>query len=220
MKFDDLSIPTYIINLEERKERRAHILEQFKGRPEFEIRLVEAVKHDIGAVGLWNSILNIINMATANDDDVIVICEDDHEFTADYNKEYLISNVVDAHMQSCDVLNGGVGHFDRAIPITRNRYWVDSFCSLQFAVIYKKFFNQILAEPFLNTDVADLKYSEMTSNKMILYPFISRQHDFGYSDVTPIHNEERGIVDFMFARSEMRLKIYQDIYDKYIALNQ
>lgn len=78
---EDIILPTYVINLKSRNERLHHILRQFKARPEFNVQLVEACEHKIGAIGLWQSIVKITEMAIINDDDVIVICEDDHEFT-------------------------------------------------------------------------------------------------------------------------------------------
>jgi len=60
---DDISIPTYVINLAERTERKAHIINQFKNKPEFAVKIVEACKHEIGAVGLWQSFRKIVQMA-------------------------------------------------------------------------------------------------------------------------------------------------------------
>ncbi|GAB3357754.1 hypothetical protein GCM10027566_21910 [Arachidicoccus ginsenosidivorans] len=37
-------IPTYIINLEERKDRLKSVLKQFENRPEFKLNIVTAVK--------------------------------------------------------------------------------------------------------------------------------------------------------------------------------
>lgn len=74
----DFFIPTYIINLETRKERRKHIYEEFRNKNEFKIEIVNAVKDEIGAVGLWKSIIKIIKIAQLAKDEIILICEDDH----------------------------------------------------------------------------------------------------------------------------------------------
>ncbi len=207
--FDTISIPAYIINLPERTERREHIINQFKGKKEFDVTIVHAVKHEIGAVGLWKSIRNVIQLAIDNEDDVIIICEDDHEFTEDYSKEFLLKNVIEAHEQGCNYLTGGTGKFDFAIPVAENRYWTNHCLSTQFIVLYRKFFQKILDEPYDDTIIADIKLSEMTSHKMILFPFVSLQHDFGYSDITSIHNEQKGLVQSMFAVSQKRLAVIQ-----------
>ncbi len=172
-EFTNFSIPTYIINLPERTDRKEHILNQFKGKNEFDVTIIEATKHSIGAVGLWRSIRKVVKRALSNDDDVILICEDDHEFTDDYCKETFVKNIIEAHYQGADYLSGGCGRFGAIIPLTKNRFWTSYLYSTQFIVIYRKFFQPILDE-FFNDDVkADLLLSEMTSHKMILFPFIS-----------------------------------------------
>jgi len=213
--YQSIVIPTYIINLPERTERLAHIKAEFEGKQEFDVHVVEACGHKIGALGLWLSIRKVIEMAIAADDDVIVICEDDHQFTKDYTKEFLIRNIVEAHENGAFILSGGTGRFDSAVPITKNRYWVRHLLSTQFLVIYKSFFHHILDEPFDETIIADLAYSRMTPHKMLLYPFISTQKDFGYSDITPIHNEQKNLVANMFEQSEGKLRRIYDAYTKY-----
>ncbi|UKJ07494.1 hypothetical protein [Solitalea lacus] len=212
--YDDITIPTYIINLKERVDRLTHIKKQFDGKREFDVTLVEACKHEIGAVGLWQSIVKIVKLAMANDEDVIIICEDDHEFTASYSKQFLLENIIDAHDQGINILSGGVSGFNLAVPITENRYWINSFWGTQFLVIYKKFFQTILDEKFTNEDTADGKFSEMTSNKMTLYPFISIQKDFGYSDVTK-SNQAFGNVAKLFEDTAKRFEIIMTVYHRY-----
>ncbi|WEK18787.1 MAG: hypothetical protein P0Y49_18590 [Candidatus Pedobacter colombiensis] len=49
-------ISTFIINLENRPERLENVLKEFVGRDEFEINIIKAVKHEIGAAGFFKSI--------------------------------------------------------------------------------------------------------------------------------------------------------------------
>jgi hypothetical protein len=208
----NITIPTYVINLPERIDRRLHIEKQFEGKPEFDVTIVEACKDEIGALGLWRSLRKIIQLAIDNDDDVIVISEDDHEFTENYSKEYLLTNIIEAGQQGVDYLSGGSGGFGAAFPISRNRYWASTLLSSQFIVVYRPFFEKILAEPYDNDVKADIKLSELTSNKMVIHPYISVQKDFGYSDVTPEHNIGKDMVDVMFKRSQRRLSNIQHAY--------
>lgn len=90
-------ISTYVINLKDRIDRKKHVSTEFEGRDEFDVTFVDACEHSIGAVGLWNSIVKIIQIAVEKDDDVIVICEDDHYFTKNYSKEYLFENILSSH---------------------------------------------------------------------------------------------------------------------------
>ncbi|WP_423737526.1 hypothetical protein [Chitinophaga caseinilytica] len=203
--FGSISIPTFVINLPERTERLAHIRRQFQGRMEFELNIVDACFHEVGAVGLWMSIRKIVALAKEQDEDLIIICEDDHEFTADYSRDAFLSNILTAHYKNADYLSGGTGGASYGMMISRGLFWAIRLLSTQFIVVYSKFYDAILSEPFDESVVADLKLSEMTSNKMVIYPFISVQRDFGYSDITAIHNLQPGMVQNMFAAASRQL---------------
>ena len=49
-----------------------------------------------------------------------------------------------------------------------------------------------------------------------MYPFISVQKEFGYSDVTP-KNGEQGFVDKCFSETSERLRLLQDVETFYKA---
>lgn len=51
-KMRNKPIPTYIINLPKRKERKTWILNQFNGRTEFNLTLIEAREDSTGSLGL------------------------------------------------------------------------------------------------------------------------------------------------------------------------
>jgi GR25 family glycosyltransferase involved in LPS biosynthesis len=213
-QYRQMVIPVYIINLPERTERLIHIKKQFDEKKEFDTIIVEACKHKIGAVGLWNSIVKVINLAIENEDDVIIICEDDHQFTDNYSKEFLLKNILEAHNQGADVLSCGAGDFGQVVPITAERFWVNPLIGTQFIVVYKKLFKKILKYKFHNTNTADGVISELSSNIMLLCPFISIQKDFGYSDITKEHNEQQGLVSIMFNKTAKRLQNVKEAYIK------
>ena len=208
-------IPTYIINLPDRTDRKKHISAEFKDREEFDVKIIEACTHSIGAIGLWNSIVKIVRMAIEQDDDVIIICEDDHYFTEYYSKEYLIDNILQAHEQGADILSGGIGGLGIAVSVARNRYWVDWFWSTQFIVVYKKFYHQIVEYEFKDKDTADGVLSQLSNNTMTLYPFISRQKEFGYSDISQKNNDNPGLVTQYFEQSEAYLSAIHKISSFY-----
>ena len=202
---NEFYIPTYVINLNEREERKKHIINEFKNKPEFDITFVEACYHPIGAIGLWNSIVKVIKKAIEEDNDVILVCEDDHYFTEHYRKKYLFDNIVLAHEQGADILSGGIGGLGYAVPVSINRYWVDWFWCTQFIVIYKKFYQKILNYQFKDNDTADGVISKLSNNKMTLYPFISRQKEFGYSDITQGNKDNPHLITQHFERAEAYL---------------
>jgi GR25 family glycosyltransferase involved in LPS biosynthesis len=210
--YNTLTIPTYIINLPEHTERLARIKQQFENKPEFDVTIVEACKHEISAVGLWESIRKIIRMAIDADDDVIIICEDDHEFTEHYSKAYLLKNVIEAHANGINYLSGGCVYTEKEVLVTSNRFWASRCHGTRFMVLYKSFFQQILDEPFEDNIIPDMLLSEITSRKMVLYPFISIQKDFGYSDINAVNNEQKGMVQNMFAASAKKLESIKQAY--------
>lgn len=211
--YEEFCIPVYIINLPERTDRLANIKKEFEARKEFDIKIVPACKHEIGAVGLWESIKGIVRTAVENDDDVIIICEDDHEFTSAYSKRDSLENIIESHYQGADVLVGGVESFSQIIPLTDNRFWIDSFRATQFITVFKKCFHRILAEEYDEKVTADGMLSEITSNKMVIYPFISVKKDFGYSDIR-LRNDFNNDV-FKFDNSEKRISKTLFMYKKH-----
>ncbi|NQX40838.1 hypothetical protein HQN84_18460 [Pedobacter steynii] len=218
-EYENITIPTYIINRSDRPEQLQHISQQFEHRNEFEVRIIEACQHTNKARDLWNSILKVIHSAIQNDDDVIIICTADHEFTGNYRKAYLLKNIIEAHQQGLNLLLGGIGGFEQAVPVTKNRLWTDTFQRAQFMVIYKPFFQNILDEPFSDNDTADAKFSEMTSNKMVLYPFISVQKDFGYSGIANSDHEPGRKIPEHFEDSNLRLNTLTNADQKYKAMD-
>lgn len=186
-----ISIPTYIINLPKRKDRLAHVLSQFHDKKEFEINIIEASEHKIGAVGLWQSICRVIQIAIEKQEDVIILCEDDHQFTEDYDCERFIESIYEAHRLNANFLLGGInGGFSNILPLPFGLFWLDKFWGTHFVVIFRRFFDVILNEAFSYQDTADDKFSEMTSNKFVMYPMIAKQKGFGYSDITESNNTD------------------------------
>lgn len=213
--YEEWVIPTYIINLQERKERRKHIEQQFVDKPEFEVNFVEAVKHQKGNIGLWKSLCNVIHTAMERNEDIICVCEDDHFFTPYYHREILFSNIIEANQQGADFLSCGIAGFGNVVPVGNNRYWVDSLLSTQMIIIFEPLFQRILEYDFQDDDAEDLVISKLSNAKQVIFPFISIQKDFGYSDVTEIHNQHQGIVQKMFQQSFARLSMIHHIYHKY-----
>jgi hypothetical protein len=68
--------------------------------------------------------------------DYFIFCEDDHIFTPHYNAAYLRKNIEGALKQKADILCGGIGGTDIAIPISKNRFCIGEFYCTQFVVIF------------------------------------------------------------------------------------
>lgn len=206
-------IPTYVINLKKREDRRAHILKQFEGRKEFSINIVEAVEHPRGAIGLWMTLVEILR-SVAGLHDYILLCEDDHQFTETYSPERLFDCIAQAKARGGELLCGGVSWLSSALPATKDLFWVEKFSGLQFTIIFRSFYQTILNAGLEQGEAADYKLSSLTDRKFFVYPFLSVQQDFGYSDVTSINNT-KGHVHELFVRSCKCIEIIKTVVDFY-----
>ena len=204
-------IPVYAFNLPCRKDRLCNLKNQFVNKDEFDVTYIKAVESENGAVGLWKSICKAISLAKKRKESVIVLCEDDHQFTEEYNKSYLMKNIVDAFEQGAELLNCGVGAFGNAVPISNNRCWVDWFWCTQFVVVFSSLFDKILEYDFKDTDTADGVLSRITCNSMALYPLISIQKNFGYSDISN-HENQSEFQNNLFKCTKERLDVIFKVY--------
>ncbi|NLR78249.1 hypothetical protein [Chitinophaga eiseniae] len=193
-------IPTRVINLKHRVDRKEHIESQFLNKQEFAMELIEASEHSIGAVGLWLSIKRVVACAKDEGLSYVLICEDDHEFTGNYSPEYLNCCIEECANRDGDILLGAVSWFDNAIPVSDSLFWIDKFTGAQFLIIYERFYEVILHAPFEVGDDADLKIAALTREKYLISAPVSKQAEFGYSDITP-GNGEFGRVSKLFEAS-------------------
>lgn len=208
------AIPTFIINLKIRTDRKNHILEEFTNRAEFDVTILEAVENKNGAVGLWKSILKCVEYGVAQGQDYILVCEDDHQFTEHYNKEYLYVCIEEAQQRNVDVLNGGVSWVCDILKISENLYYPLKFSGTQFIVIFKKFFSKLLLADFNETDSADYKMSWLSKNIYFVYPFLSVQKEFGYSDATTKNNGTNRVEE-LFRNTESNVAAIAQVYKHY-----
>lgn len=185
-------IPTFIINLKQRVERRSHILRQFSKRTIFDWTLVEAIENENGRLGLWQTIKKIVSKNIVSKYEYILICEDDHQFTEYYSDQKLLSCINESAILKADILLGGIGFCNNKIQqVHNNLVSVDQFACTQFMVIFRSFFEKILNAQFTEDDCADWKMAELSNKKLVIYPFISTQKDFGYSDVSSEYYENK-----------------------------
>lgn len=70
----------------------------------------------------------------------------------------------------------------------------------------KKLYARILSYNFKDTDTADGVLSGLARFKMVIYPFVSRQKAFGYSDITEGNMKHLDLIVPHFERADVRLK--------------
>ena len=212
--FNEIQIPTYVININERNDRLKHIKSQFLDKSEFYVEYLIVQKEEKSTMGLWNNIKKIVAMAIERDEDVIIICEDDHIFSENYKKEILFDAIFQGAELGADIILGGISNTGQSIVVSPELCWIESFQCTQFTILFRSVFEQILIEPFDEMDAADLTLSKLSANKYVIHPFISRQKDFGYSDI-PIQGFSTQLYDRMFERCERKISKTRSVIKLY-----
>ena len=184
MKQENKNIKVYSPNLIGRSDRRTSIANQFAEKIDFELNIVPAIIHKIGRIGLWQTFMKILRHEEAVRSPFFIFCEDDHIFTIDYNYDYLINTISQADALGADVLLGGVSWMKHPIQISDHLFWLEAFNGMQFTVVFQRFYEQLIVADRECTSSLDFKISDLSDNIMVMYPFISIQKEFGYSDVT------------------------------------
>lgn len=207
-------LPVYVINLRKRKDRYKSICNEFKDRKDFYLIYQKVNLSKNSNVALWNNIRRCVKDAKNKKYEIMIICEDDHVFTKDYDWSFLMSSINRAKSFKADILSGGVSWFEHAIQIEDNIFWMDKFTGCQFLILFKDAYEKILQATFLATDFADYKLSEILNRKFLIFPFVSNQKDFGYSDVTPKNDGTNRVVD-LFNKSFERLVILSKVRGNY-----
>ena len=210
METADIELPVYITDCFCGDACPEDVLKQFDGRNEFRLGFMNEIKHSQEKPDRWHIVQACVRRAIDEKEDLFILCEYDHIFTARYDRDYLFSNIIGAYNQGCDILCGGVGSFHDAVPLTRNRYWVDNFLISSFTVIYRKLYRRILDEPHTESLTPDQILSKITSHKMVLYPFISVRHYTKADNLSPLQCE----IMYRFSESGFRLKTYKRIFEQ------
>ncbi|QDW25516.1 glycosyl transferase [Pedobacter sp. KBS0701] len=207
-------ISTFVINLEKRPDRKRHILNEFLDKPEFDLKVVNAIEHTNGSYGLWMTISHILCELVDQEDEFFLIVEDDHVFTEYYDRQFFLDSLAYAGSLDAEVLLGGVSWFNSAVPASRNLFWIDTFNATQFVIVYKSFYSKFIKNLETYSDSADINISKIADRKFVLHPFISTQKEFGYSDATAF-NVQEGYVTQIFTHSKKRLKSLNKVLDFY-----
>jgi len=211
-------IATYVINLEKRTDRKRHIVGEFLDKPEFDVRIVNAIEDVNGGRGLWMTISSIVRNLINTEDDFFLLVEDDHQFTNRYDVRFFGDAVERAESLGAEILLGGVSWFGSAVRESQSLFAVNLFNATQFVIVFKSFYKKILNNLDNYSDSADVSLSKIAKKKFVIYPFISVQKEFGYSDATS-YNEREGYVTEIFFRSKKRLECLNRVLFHYEKLS-
>ncbi len=209
-----MSIPVYIVNLKKRADRRKSVVDEFEGKKQFDITICEPLPHPIGSYSLWKTFRDIVSKCKQKGYQYFIFCEDDHIFTEYYSESILIENIQTAIRYHADILLGGVSWFDLPIQCEYNLFYVDQFNGMQFSVIFSSLYDKILDYRDTEDTIVDLCISNLSSNIFVMWPFLSIQKEFGYSDVTSFNNTPN-YVNHLFEKTAKELNILNKVQKFY-----
>jgi len=195
--FISVRIPTYIVN-----EKLGLISDkeiEFSEKCEFDIKPYNVSAQKDGQSSLWGGIKELVLESENNEEDILIIT-DHHIFSTTYKWKFLLKNILQAHAQGADCLLGGSLHWDNIVYASPSSFWIKEFSCCSFLVLFRKAFSKILREPSC-MEITDIKISEILTNKLLLYPFVS------YRNLTTTDLE-------LFLASEKRLGSMRELYLK------
>lgn len=188
-------IPVHALHMPARTERLQSLESQFAGRSEFRLHVVRPVAHRSPVVSLWRSFVKIVEEEAAASSPFFIFCEDDHVFTRHYSAARLRRAIRQADALGADLLSGGMSWIRTPLQLERHLFWVERFNGMQFTVVFRRFYPVILAHADARGQAADIYLSGLSDNLLVMHPYISRQQEFGYSDVTPMNNRRGHVTD-------------------------
>lgn len=209
-------IKIYTPNLPQRTERKKSITEQFEGKDLFDVNIVCPIPDKVASNSLWRTFFGVVEKECENGSDFFIFCEDDHVFTDEYTDAFLLDRIKEADGMEADILSGGVSWMRDALQVRDHLFWMERFNGMQFTVIYKRFYDKILATQYDETQkyVTDVFLSTLSDSIFVMFPYISVQKEFGYSDVTTKNNKE-GYVESLFEKTEKTLTILNKVRNHY-----
>lgn len=129
--------------------------------------------------------MSILAVEKHQDNPYFIFIEDDHKFTSGYSFEYLKERIIEGDSKNAEILVCGPTFMHLPIQCSDNLFWVKVFNGSQFMVIYRRIFNKYQDLVNNKRRILDVSLSEELDYKYVLFPAISEQEYFGYSDATP-----------------------------------
>ncbi len=176
------------------------INEQFNSKTEFEVHLsyLNTSNRDYYSYGEFQKLVSIVKAAKSNDDQIIIIARSSHTFTKNYSFSTLLKQIHLANQFGAKILYGSASGHQDAIYIKNNLFFINEVGKTSFFILYRDSFDLILnfsyhTDSFSNIDKT---LTNLTSNKFLLYPFISDSEDFVQSkEYLETHHKLKEIKD-------------------------
>lgn len=212
---------TFILNMPQRTERLRSVTAEFHDYVRlFRTVYIRPVSHAVPRISHWLTFLQLAREAGVSGLPCFIFCEDDHVFTPSFDEASFMATVEEADSLGADVLMGGVSWMKTPVQVRDSLFWLEGFNGTQFMVVFSRFYDKILKSEFSEDSVVtDLHISANSNNIFVVYPFVSRQKEFGYSDCT-VTNNKKGYVENLFESTSRGLDILYKVRNFYHGLQQ
>lgn len=180
-------IDFYVINLEERTDRKQQIIDEFKSYNNIHLEFVKAVKHENGAQGCFLSHKKCIQHAKEQNMEYIIVLEDDCLPTNDKFENRLNTVLEYLKTREWGIFLGGVNQTRMENVLKKDIYKEEKFLDINFGgtthfIIYHKSSYDF----FLNLENAIIdKCWSGHINAVTIVPFLATQRN-GFSNIENI----------------------------------
>ena len=169
--------PTFVINLDDRKDRMKEITEEFKLWP-VPLERISAVKMSPGFKGCTLSHLKCIHLAKERKYPWVLVLEDDCTLSKDSIDRFKeILPVLWKHKERWEIFNGGVStlHNHTLIDVPRKMFRVTAY-STSFILIHESVYDKILSfEEADPSQAIDVIYSQNFNMLTITPPSVTSE---------------------------------------------
>lgn len=166
--FENVTIPVYLFKND---FPRNLIQEQFSDKPEFDVRQIKSDEK----ITEWGRLLEILGLAAAEEDnDLIIVCRNSHRFAKNYEWNYFLQKILEAHKYGAGVLLGSLAGFRDFIKGSMSLFEINWFEYSPFMVLYRSIYNNILSIGPISGNVNIFhQLSQINMKKLVFNPFIS-----------------------------------------------
>ena len=174
-----MKLHTYIINIKQRTDRYAHIINEVKKLPILEYKVIEAVASGTGLysqprIRCFQSHLNCIKLAKESELPYVLVLEDDATFTKNCLNS-LRQALHEIDEMSWDMLYLGANLHSPACKISSNLLKLTGAWCTHAYIVHSNFYDTILSLP-LDREI-DVHYTDLMrdNNIFMTNPIISYQ---------------------------------------------
>jgi hypothetical protein len=169
----DFVLPVFAINCTDRESMNQRIKLNFENRDGFLLDRLYSTEHPSSA-WVWETLTDIFKRSLGASNDFVIICNEQHVFSNQFEYKYLIKNIIEGYCQNADVLCGGIdGGASYAMKISENRFWLNSFFPLRFVVFYRKFYKKFIDNPFSESSSIFSQIANLSKGVMVIHPPVS-----------------------------------------------